>query len=283
MTGVAAAETEGQIPVVGFALDDFNPGTDAWNHAREVVVRALEENGCFIADFGDSIPPGLHDAIFTATQELFDLPHETKVLNTNFKPPHGYIPRVPGTPLVEGTNIDGAEKLGECEKFTGLMWPSGNERFCETVHSYSKFIVEIEKMVMRMITGSYGVEDKSFLSYLHQDKVLGLEIMTKDGSWFTYEPSPTSFMVMAGDACVAWSNGRIKACYHQVAVREEKTRYSVGTFSYQTGNIETPEELIDEQHPRQYKPFNHVDFLCYYDSKTNPNKAESLIKSYCGV
>ncbi|KAI4381947.1 hypothetical protein MLD38_007962 [Melastoma candidum] len=313
MTGV---KIESQIPVVDLSLADFKPGTDAWNCAREVAMRALEENGCFIVEFGEGgVPSGLHDAVFKVTEEFFNLPHKTKILNTNFKPSHGYIPHVPGTPLLEGSNIDGAEKLNACEKFTHLMWPSGNDGFCETVHSYSKLIVEIEKMVMKMIVESYGVEsfyneylesstyllrflkykkpqqdynpiahtDKSFLSYLHQDKVRGLEIMTKDGSWFTYEPSPTSFMVMAGDACVAWSNGRIKACYHRVAVREEKIRYSIGTFSYQTGNIEIPKEFIDDAHPRQFKDFNHIDFLCFYDSKTNPIKAESLIKAYCGV
>ncbi|KAI6705881.1 hypothetical protein NL676_008843 [Syzygium grande] len=91
-------------------------------------------------------------------------------------------------------------------------------------------------------------------------------------------------MVMADDACVAWSNGRIEACYHRVVVREEsQVRYSLGTFSYVSRMIKTPEEFIDEAHPRQYKPFNHIDFLCYYDSSDNHVKTESLIKIYCGV
>ncbi|KAI6691626.1 hypothetical protein NL676_028454 [Syzygium grande] len=216
-------------------------------------------------------------------------------------------------------NIDGAEKLEVCEKFTSLMWPSGNDHFCKTVHDYGKFIAEIEKVVFRMVCESYGVEkcydpyiesctyllrflkykkpadldasvnpiahtDKSFLSYLHQNNIRGLEIRTKDGEWFTFEPSASTFMVMAGDACVAWSNEKIKACYHRVAVREEsQVRYSLGTFSYVSGTIETPEEFINEAHPQQYKPFNHIDFLCYYDSSDNRIKAESLIKTYCGV
>lgn len=44
--------------------------------------------------------------------------------------------------------------------------------------------------------------DKTFLSILHQNNVRGLEVMTEDGEWVTFEPSPLSFMVMAGDACV---------------------------------------------------------------------------------
>ncbi|XP_048129713.1 2-oxoglutarate-dependent dioxygenase AOP3-like [Rhodamnia argentea] len=304
-----------QIPVIAFSQDCMTPGTSSWAKACKVVVQALEDHGCFIVDH-PNVPLGLHDSVFSVTEDLFDLPHETKIKNTNLKPSHGYLPRRPGTPLLEGMNIDGAEKLEVCEKFTSMMWPSGNDHFRKTVHDYSKFIAEMEKVVFRMVCESYGVEtcydpyiesctyllrflkykksdanvnpiahtDKSFLSYLHQNNIRGLEVQTKDGEWFTFEPSASTFMVMAGDACVAWSNGRIKACYHRVAVREEsQVRYSLGTFSYVLGMIETPEEFIDEAHPRQYQPFNHIDFLCYYDSSDNRIKAESLIKTYCGV
>ncbi|XP_039170464.1 2-oxoglutarate-dependent dioxygenase AOP3-like [Eucalyptus grandis] len=196
-------------------------------------------------------------------------------------------------------NIDGAEKLEECESSPLSCGPlemttSGTDLspFIKTVHDYGKFIAEIEKVVFGMVcetdldanVNPIAHTDKSFLSYLHQNNIRGLEVRTKDGEWFTFEPSASTFMVMAGDACVAWSNGRIKACYHRVAVREEsQVRYSLGTFSYISGIIESPEEFINKAHPRQYKPFNHIDFLCYYDSSDNRIKAESLIKSYCGV
>ncbi|KAF8026792.1 hypothetical protein BT93_F3312 [Corymbia citriodora subsp. variegata] len=305
------------IPVVVFSEECMKPGTTSWEKASKVIVQAFEDHGGFIVDHPNA-PLDLHDSVFSVTEDLFDLSHETKIKNTNLKPSHGYIGKVPGTPLLEGMNIDGAEKLEECEKFTSLMWPSGNDHFCKTVHDYAKFMVEIEKVVFRMLCESYGVEkcydpyiesctyllrflkykkpadnisansvahtDKSFLSYLHQNNIKGLEVRTKDGEWFTLEPSASTFMVMAGDACVAWSNGRIKPCYHRVAVREEsQVRYSLGIFSYVLGMIETPEEFIDEAHPQQYKPFNHIDFLCYYDSSNDPIKAQSLIKSYCGV
>ncbi|KAK3416188.1 hypothetical protein EUGRSUZ_H02034 [Eucalyptus grandis] len=287
-----------KVPVIVFSEECTKPGTSSWAEACEVMAQALEDHGCFIVDH-PGVPLGLHDSVLSVTENLFDLPPETKIKNTNFKPPLGSVDTAPGSPLVEALTIDGIEKLQECEKYTFLMWPSGNGHFCKAVHDYGKFIAEMEKVVFRMVCESYGVEkyydpyidsstyllrflkykklegvegsvnstehtDKSFLSYLHQNNIRGLEVRTKDGEWFTFDPSASNFMVMAGEACVAWSNGRIKACDHRVAVKEEsQVRYSLGTFSYVTGTIETPKEFINEAHPQQYKPFNHIDLLSH--------------------
>ncbi|PKI72974.1 hypothetical protein CRG98_006674 [Punica granatum] len=171
--------------------------------------------------------------------------------------------KVPRTPLVEALNIDHAETLEECQNFTNLMWPAGNDRSCKADHSYTEFIERLEAMVMRMVFDSYG--QKCYKSYADAATLLLRFLKYK-------KPHD------------AWSNGRIKACYHRVAVREEnEVRYSLGVFSYQKGMIKTPDELIDEERPQQFKPFDHVDFLCYRDSSDNRVKAQSLIKTYWGV
>lgn len=43
--------------------------------------------------------------------------------------------------------------------------------------------------------------DKTFITIVHQHEIEGLEIKTKDGQWLVdAKPSPTSFLVFAGDA-----------------------------------------------------------------------------------
>ncbi|XP_030457758.1 deoxypodophyllotoxin synthase-like [Syzygium oleosum] len=187
----------------------MEPGTKSWVRVSDEIVQALEHHGCFVAEH-EGFPRELRDAIFGVAKELFDLPHETKVRNPNSAHSNGYIAKVPRTALLEGLNIDGAEKLDACENFMTLMWPSRNARFCKTAHSYARAMAELEKVVTRMVFEGYGAgeycdthaesttyflrflkykkpgenegdtfppahTDKTFLSILYQNNVRGLE------------------------------------------------------------------------------------------------------------
>ncbi|MED6110958.1 hypothetical protein PIB30_047892 [Stylosanthes scabra] len=122
--------------------------------------------------------------------------------------------------------------------------------------------------------------DKSFTTILHQNHVNGLMVETKDGDWIHVDfPSPNSFVVMAGDALMAWSNERIKSPNHKVVMNNNKnkneTRYSLGLFSFYKGILQVPDKLIDEEHPLKYKPFDHLALLNFGYSVN--------IKDYCGI
>ncbi|KAG2723017.1 hypothetical protein I3843_02G131300 [Carya illinoinensis] len=312
-----SSETLPKVPIIDFSNDKLKPGTNFWSSTCKDVRRALEEYGSFIAVY-DKVTKVLEKAIHDAGKEFFDLPIETKVKNTPERTYHGYVGDIPVIPLHESTGIDNATTLEGTQKFTNLMWPNGNEHFSETVFTYSKLVAELDQMIQTMIFESYGVLDKHFESHqestyyllrlmkykvpetnesnmgfrAHTDKsfaaiiqqlyIDGLEIETKDGKWITCDLLPHSFVFLAGDVLMGWSNGRIRSARHRVVLDTKEVRYSTGLFSFSEGMIQVPEELVDEQHPLSFKSFHHQKFLRFFETEAGRN-AESPLKVYCGV
>lgn len=56
----------------------------------------------------------------------------------------------------------------------------------------------------------------------------------------------------------------------------------MGLFSIGGKVIETQEELIDEEHPRLYKPFDHYEYLHFIGTK-EALQSKCRIKAYCGI
>ncbi|XP_047166516.1 probable 2-oxoglutarate-dependent dioxygenase AOP1.2 [Vigna umbellata] len=312
------SEDTQKLPVIDFTdlkLEAKNPN---WETVKSQVHKALVEYGCFEAIF-DTVPLDLRKALFGSLQELFDLPLQTKILNVSKKPYHGYVGQYPMVPLFESMGIDDAVVHEKVESTTNIMWPNGNPSFSKTIQSFSGQLSELDQIVRKMILESMGVEkyleehmnstnyllrvmkykapqttdtklglsahsDKNIVTILYQNGVEGLEVLTKDGKWISYKPSPHTFVVMIGDSLHAWSNGRLHSPFHRVMMSGNEARYSAGLFSVPKGGsiIKAPEELVDEEHPLLFKPFDHVEFLKYYYTEQG-QRDQSALHTYCGV
>ncbi|XP_015161121.1 LOW QUALITY PROTEIN: 2-oxoglutarate-dependent dioxygenase AOP2-like [Solanum tuberosum] len=276
-----------KLPKIDFSHEDLKPDTLVWNQVKSQVHKALVEYGCFEASF-DKISIHLRKSIFEFSQEIFDLPLETKLRNISTEAFHGYVGNYhPLIQLFESMGIDDANIFHEVEKFTQILWPQGNPSFCKTIQSYSEQLAELDQTIRRMIMESLGVEkymDEHMNSTNFQDQVNGLQVLTKDGQWKNLDPTPNTFTVIVGDSLHAWTNGRMHAPYHRVMMRGKETRYSVGLFSTPKAGyiIKAPEELVDEEHPLLYKPYNHGEFHAFSYSEKGM-KCESALKTYCGV
>ncbi|MBA0695756.1 hypothetical protein Goari_002358, partial [Gossypium aridum] len=309
------SESTPTLPILDFSDAVLKPGTDSWLVACKKVTHALEQYGCFIIEY-DKFPLQLHNQVFSLLEELFLLPTETKMKNRYEKPLNGYVGQIPKLPLHESLGIDNATSVEGTRFFTNLMWPQGNDHFCEYISKYAKVAAELDQMVTRMIFESYGVEryhdaytdattyllrllknrapqqsettlgfithtDKSFTTILHQNQVNALEVETRDGNRINVDfSSPSSFVVIAGDALMAWSNDRILSPRHQVVMSGNIDRYSLGLFAFNNGTIQVPEELVDDLHPLKYSTFDHLGLLRYYRTDEGYN-SKCPIKAYC--
>ncbi|KAH6800602.1 2-oxoglutarate and oxygenase superfamily protein [Perilla frutescens var. hirtella] len=314
----------GSLTVPELLVVDFNNeemkavGSNSWSSTCKSIRKALENRGCFVALY-DIISPQLHNSIFKAADDLFDLPTDIKIKNINEKPYHGYVGQIPIVPLHEGLGIDYANTLQGAQTFTNLMWPQGNQSFCESSMTFATTVAELEKIVIRMVFESYGVEkyasshmdattyllrflkyrapseaettmafpshtDKSFITILYQNHISGLEIKDRDGQWIDVKFPPSSFVIMAGDACKAWSNDKVLSPNHKVIMdkNRKETRYTIALFSFLSKIVEVPEELVDDEHPLKFKPFVHVDLLNFYDTDQG-RRSQNILQDFCGV
>ncbi|CAH1420647.1 unnamed protein product [Lactuca virosa] len=313
------SETPFQLPVVNFSeLNIQNSGDLIWYSAKTVALQALQEYGCFEASF-DKISPDLQNSVFHELEQLFDLPLETKQKNTSDRDFHGYIGQIAFMPLYESMGIDAPYVLEKVDNFTSLMWSQGNPKFSKTIQTYSKKLWELDEMVKTMVFEGLNLEkyledhleatnyhlkvmkyrvadpsesnmgldshaDTSILTILHQNGIQGLEIRTKDGDWITVNVSPNSFVVMAGESFNVLSNGRLHAPFHRVVMNASKTRLSVGLFSLPKigTTVKPPKEMVDEEHPLLFKPFDYGEFMEYF-CMSGVKKDTYGLKNYCGL
>ncbi|KAK9101848.1 hypothetical protein Sjap_019102 [Stephania japonica] len=302
------------LPVVAFCKEDLKPGTPEWNSVKNQVMQALQEHGAFEAVY-NKVSSELSDDLYCGLKDLFDLPIETKRRITCKRIYNSYLK----FPICESMGIEDAHLLENAQSFTNTLWPEGNPNMCETLNSFAKKITELDEMVRRMVLEGFGVEkycdehfestftslrinkyeapntnegilafnphtDESVVTILHQTQVRGLQVQSKDGEWFNVKLSPNSFLVMAGDIFLAFVNGRLHSPYHRVIMRGTEDRYSAVLFSVPKVGCEvrTREELIDKEHPQQYKPFDYdkyLDFICANDAPV----VKSPLRVFCGL
>ncbi|XP_050386331.1 probable 2-oxoglutarate-dependent dioxygenase AOP1 [Argentina anserina] len=307
-----------KIPVIDFSNEDcLKPGTSSWLSVRKEVCYALEELGCFSAILPETLASsGLRNTMFGAANELFDSPIEIKT-QTNSESRKGLFGYFKGNSAHENLGIWNPSNPEETSKFTKLFWPNGNDQFRDGVALYTKLMEDLDQAVTRMVFENYGVDqyhedhirsslyalrynkyldpkkaredvglrshtDKNFTSILHQN-VNGLEVNTKEGEWIGYDPHPlsSSFLFIASDVFQAWSNDRIRACRHRVTlshIKEDGVRYSLGLFSLKQGITHIPKELVDDEHPLRYKPFDQIEYI-----QAQAAGVECTLKEFSGI
>lgn len=305
-----------ELPSIDFSgLGDSEPGSGGWDSVQDAVRRALEEYGCFLALY-DKVTVELHDEVFHQMEEMFGLPAETKRQFVDpTRPYDGYLANLPLNPLHEAMGMSDALNSGAIERLAGLLWPEGNAKFCELLNTYLRRLSELDYTIQKMVFRSFGVEryldshtastlhalrllrygapeteearpggithyDTTFVTMLQQNHVNGLEVETKHGDWIKVRPSASSTIVMLGESFHGWSNGRLYCPRHRVMMRGHEARLSIGIFSSVEGTVRCPDELVDEQHPLLFKPFDAEGLVRIFATPEGRNGASALKTFY---
>ncbi|KAG5410638.1 hypothetical protein IGI04_006957 [Brassica rapa subsp. trilocularis] len=305
-----------QLPVIYLSDQTLKPGSEKWVEVRNDVRKALEDYGAFEVSY-DRVSEELKQSVLEAMKELFELPVEAKRRNVSPKPYTGYSTH---NGLSESLGIQDAEVLEKVNEFTQLLRPDfeGNKSISDNANvvadtsdiasGIANVHINDDANIGAKANGDIGADvdakttnggaddeekklglpshtDKNLFTVLYQYEIEGLEVLTKDEKWIRLKPSHNSFVVMAGDSVYALMNGRLFRPFHRVRVTEKKkTRYPIALFSTPNAGyiIEPPKELVDEKHPRVFKPFTYVDLMSFYHTEGG-RRARSTLHAYCAV
>lgn len=311
------SEAMPQLPVIDLSMARLKaPGS--WKMAVDEVVQALEKYGCFMAVY-DEMSTELSDGVWESLEGLFDLPEEKKAVKelgvTYFKP-NPELPLTEGFFIRNGETLEATQRFTNAiwpagndtfcknmQKFTKLLvqlvervqkmvfegygvdknYYNGSDDKSSITTTYISALAKQAPLMEapKIDKSSDSHTDKSFFSVFAQNQVKAFSIETKDGHWISLDPKPQHFIVMAGDALMGWSNGRIHSPSHLHGVTEhgiKEVNYSVSLSSIVVDTMETPPELVDDEHPLLFKPFSGLDFLQHW--LKNP---QSTLTDYCGV
>ncbi|KAJ3707523.1 hypothetical protein LUZ61_011228 [Rhynchospora tenuis] len=305
-----------QLPTVNFnGLDLNQPFGSKWDEARSEVMAALETYGCFNAIYG-LVRPEVNEALFQSiVPEIFALPLETKQMHKS-NVYLGYIGQITDVEY-ESLRIQDAPNLESVDNFARLLWPEGNQKFCNTITTYAQHARNLEQMVETMIFQFLGIEkylnshlesltygvrlanygglpieetkvslprhvDPNLITIIRQNRVEGLEVCTKDEEWIRVVPSPDTFTVMIGETMTVLTNGRYNASIHRVSVNQNRYSVMLGSFPKEGYLIQPPEDIVDENHPLQFHPFDVNEYLKFRYSPEGLS-AENSLKAFCGA
>ncbi|KAL1188401.1 putative 2-oxoglutarate-dependent dioxygenase AOP1.2 [Cardamine amara subsp. amara] len=309
-----------QLPLIDLSDQTLKPGSSKWDEVKTHVRKALEDYGCFEASY-DKVSTELKKSVFEAMEELFELPIQTKQRNVSSKPYHGYLCHnlyqslgIDDATVLEKVNDftqqlwadQGNKTISETiHRFSEQLWELdmmvrrmimesfGLEKYIDEHLNSTNYLLRLMKYTSPpddddgLEETKFGLRahtDKNILTILHQFQVDGLEVKTKDEKWIKVKPSQDSFLVMVGDSLGAFLNGRLSSPYHRVMMMGKKTRYSTALFSVpKTGVIvDSPEELIDEEHPRIFKPYQYDDFLQFFQTEAG-RRAQSPFHAFAAL
>ncbi|KAG7654235.1 Oxoglutarate/iron-dependent dioxygenase [Arabidopsis suecica] len=277
------AEVNGVIPTID--LEEANDQI-----LNQNIRQASEKWGCFtVINHGVSL--SLMAEMKKTVRDLHERPHEMKVRNTDVLLGSGYKPLSELNPFYESFGLFDMASPQAVNNFCDQLDASADQR--EIMLKYAKATDDLARNLARRLAESYGVveqhffrgwpshfrmnkyhfkpetvgklgvklhTDPGFLTILQGDEdVGGLEaIDNSSGSFFPIHTLPNTLLVNLGDMATIWSNGRLCNVKHRVQCIEAKMRITIATFLLGPvdRDLEAPDEFVDAEHPRLYKPIS---------------------------
>ncbi|NQV76281.1 MAG: isopenicillin N synthase family oxygenase [Bacteroidetes bacterium] len=110
-------------------------------------------------------------------------------------------------------------------------------------------------------------EDINLITLLIGASADGLEVLTREGTWYAVKPNAEDIVVNVGDMLQRLTNNKLKSTTHRVVNPPlelmKHSRFSVPFFLHPKGEMDltTLESCIDQKHPKAYTNITAGEYL----------------------
>ncbi|KAG0467269.1 hypothetical protein HPP92_018849 [Vanilla planifolia] len=286
------------------------PSIDLENFPEELgkLTAAATGMGCFRV-FNHGIPVELMTEAKAVASSFSQLPDDKKLGNNDVFIGSGFRSHTAFTPLLESFGIYDAASTADVLAFCSSMEASPHQ--CEILSTYAckvhALAVDIASKVaeglglvgcsfpdwpctMRVNVYDYTEEsiglqaaqlhtDSGLLTVLLEGEIGGFEVVDQTGKFVAVHPQPGTFLVIIGDVGKVWSNGKLRNVQHQVVCTQAAPRVTIvfNVASPKDGVVEPHAALVDEEHPRLYRPLNFAEYRKLRDTTDSRDGSALLL------
>ncbi|CAK7348888.1 unnamed protein product [Dovyalis caffra] len=236
--------------------------------ARASLAEACKKWGFFHIT-GHGISKGLYNKLYSLSQQLFNLPSETKLELGPSSSIKTYTPHFIASPFFECLRVFGPNFFASAQSSANTLFGQQSFEFSEALQEYGSKMTELSKRIVEILLMSLGEDfdkkyyesefenchgylrivnytppkslvdeveglgmhtDMSCVTIVYQDEVGGLQVKSKEGKWMDISPCEETLVVNIGDMLQAWSNDKLRSSEHRIVLKKPVKRLSLAFF-----------------------------------------------------
>nr|GMC82649.1 gibberellin 20-oxidase-like protein [Ipomoea batatas] len=268
-----------QLPVLDIS-QPLNP------HSLSALASACKDWGFFhVSNHG--ISKHLYEKIHSLSNNLFNLPPDTKLKLGPFASLRTYTPHFIASPFFESLKVSGPDFLSSAQTSVDVLLEYGSK------------MTELSTLIMKTVLMSLGESfekkyyDSEFSNchgYLRINNYTPPESLEGEVEGLGMHTDMSCITIAYQDevgGLQAWSNERFRSSEHRVVLKKLVNRFSLAFFwCFEDEKvISAPDEVVGKGNTRFYSPFVCSQYVKFRenDEKGKFEKIGFTVKDYAGL
>ena len=245
---------------------------------------AMNRYAVWTSDVNQNTKPDLNEAFFIKRERGLDNPLRRsgrRFVGANVWPDESVLPHFRRRSLDYADTMDTFARRLLPPLAVALDLPPD---WFDEAFSESQFTLRLSHYPpVQAAANQFGIAphtDSSFMTYLAQTEVPGLQVRMPSDEWLDVPYVPGSFAVNSGDMMNRWTNGRFKSTPHHARPPVEQHRYAIPfflgpQFDWEIACLPT---CAGPDNPPRWPPITYAAWQEYwYDANYDPKAQRDLV------